>query len=140
MRFYTNPGSRYAPVREPYITSNGGLALRETGVRDVQAYIESYRPQTDMAAIIARFNLGDISALHHRDVEPMMSDFVGMPHTIVDFLNLQHDLKRQFDGLPVDVRGRFDHSFDKFFASFGTEDFFSAFTPAEAPTTGGETD
>lgn len=94
---------------------NGEVDLVPFGKEDLYAQIQSHRDSCDIHVLIARYNNGDVEALQR--VQGQYGDFTVMPKTYAELLQSIIDGKRMFDGLPVDTRARFDHSFEQFMMS-----------------------
>lgn len=126
-RFYANPGSRVKIIYEPFFDDNGARVLRPVGKEDLNAYIQSFKEQTDINVIIKRFELGDVSALNARSCT--YGDFTNAPKTLADFLNAQITADRLFSELPVDVRNKFDNDVNKFFLGYGSPEWIETISP-----------
>lgn len=124
---FSNPGSKFRMIQEPFITSDGARALRVVGKEDMNAYIQSFKEQTDINLIIERFKLGDVAVLHSQ--KGMFGNFSGCPQTLSDFLNAQIQAKLLFDRLPADVRLVFDNNVDKFFVGYGSQEWLDKVSP-----------
>lgn len=126
----TCPGDRYYPTYIAKYDENGTLYLEETGKEDIYAEIQSHADSCDIKTILARYELGDESALSK--IQGAYGDFVGMPRTYAEMLNRVNEAEDFFMSLPVDTREKFNHNFAEFMTSMDKPDFFSRLQPAVA--------
>jgi len=120
-RFYSDPGSPIKVKYSPKIDKNGNIELFETGKENLQEYIDSFAEETSIITIIKQCAMGDTSALSK--AQGMYGDFTDMPKTYRDVLQSVIDGENYFDSLPVEVKEKFDNSFQKWFATIGSEDW-----------------
>lgn len=97
----------YAPV----IGDDGVLSLEPIGKTDIRAMIDSYRESCDLNIILARYANGDASALSA--TQGSYFDAVGLPKTYAEMLNTVMSAENEFMKLPLNIRERFDNSFQK---------------------------
>lgn len=121
-KIVSNPGSRYKPVYAPKVKKDGTIEVVPAGVEDFDAYINSFKEQTDIAFIIAKLNQGDTSVLQKH--VGLYGDFTHMPSTFAEVLQLQIDAQRAFDSLSPDVKRKFDNDVNKFIAGAGSKEWF----------------
>ncbi len=135
-RVFARPGSRVKPVYSPVYDSNGVLDLEQTGQENLYDYIQSHKDSVDIHKILARFESGDVSAL--AKVQGMYGDFTDVPKTYAEALNAVISAETTFNGLPVETRAKFNHSFSQFLAQAGSSQWLAAMgIKAEAiPKTG----
>lgn len=127
MRFFdgsivSDPGSPIQPVYAPHVLDNGEIELVQTGVKNTDEEIQSYKDSTDIRMILARCEAGDYSGLNVKN--PLYGDFTEMPKSYAELLQLQIDSRNLFDSLPADVRFEFDNDPNKFFAASGTKEWY----------------
>ena len=118
----SDPGSPVEVVYAPKVLDNGEIELIETGLRNTDEEIQSYKDSTDIRLILARCEAGDYSGLNVKT--PLYGDFTEMPKTYAEVLQLQIDSNNLFDSLPADVRYQFDNDPNKFFAASGTKEWY----------------
>lgn len=118
---FTNPGSPIHQLYAPKVDNDGNITLVEAGVENTDDYINSFAEETDINILISRMQNGDMSMLNSPGV---YGDFTKMPKTYAEVLQLQIDSKRLYDSLPADIKQKFDHDSNKFFAQAGTEDWY----------------
>lgn len=122
--FSSNPGSPIHQLYAPHVCDDGSIELVPAGAENTDEIIQSYAESTDIRALIARVNSGDLEALNvHKG---MFGDFTQMPKTYAELLQNQMDAKRAFDRLPVDVKKKFDNDVNKFLSSAGTQEWSDA--------------
>ena len=119
---FTNPGCRYRDVYTPDISKDGIIELVVTGKEDLVEYYNSFRDSSDPEILIQRFMNGDPTALSGGN--PMFLDLLGAPKTLAEAYALNTRAERAFDGLPNEVRERFDFSFGKFLENVGSKEWF----------------
>lgn len=108
-------GSREKQLYSPIYDDRGVLHLRETGKHDLYAEIQSHRDSVDIHVLLARYRNGDTEALQR--IQGAYGDFTQMPTTFAEALNTLIAAEQYFQSLPVDVRSRFGHDFNRFIAS-----------------------
>lgn len=120
--FCSNPGSPERIVYSAKINASGVIEVVETGKQDYQAYIESFRPTTDMAYILKELSLGNLQILNQR--EPQYGDFTQLPKSLAEAMQLQIDAERQFYELPLDVRNKFNNNYREWCLTAGTDPWY----------------
>lgn len=130
--------TEYAPV----IGDDGVLSLESIGNVDIRAMIDSYRESCDLNVILARYANGDVSALSAS--QGSYFDAVNMPKTYAEMLNTVMTAENEFLKLPLNVRERFDNSFQKWLSLMDNPVEFNrlmGFEPENSvPPEGGEAD
>lgn len=132
--FYSNPGSPIKVVYSPKINDDGTFDLVETGKENVQEFIDSFAEETCMAYIIKKCEMGDTSVLSR--TQGTYGDFTEIPKTYRDLLQTVIDGRSYFESLPLDVREKFGHSFEQWFAQIGSKEWFEvmeSMNPVEGP-------
>lgn len=120
-RIAANPGS---PVKVLYggrYDANGRVVLEEKGKENLYDYIQSFRDSVDLNVILARFSNGDMDALSK--AQGFYADVTDFPKTMADALNRINECEEMFKSLPLDVRQKFDCSFEQFLSQSGSEDW-----------------
>lgn len=124
-RYITPSGS---PIRTTYqlkiSTKTGVLELFEKGKEDFNAYIQSFADSCDLTNIIRRINAGELDLLNY--APGTYGDFLNVPESLQDAMNIRLDAKHTWDKLPKDQKAKFA-DFDDFCATAGTEDWFKKF-------------
>lgn len=116
-------GSRVKQLYAPVYDDRGVLHLREAGKHDLYGEIQSHRDSVDIHVLLTRYRNGDESALSR--IQGAYGDFTQMPTTFAEALNTFLAARSYFDGLPVDVRSKFGHDFNRFISAFDSPTFAS---------------
>lgn len=106
---------------------NGVLVLDKTGETNIYNEIQSHADSVDINTIIRRYESGEVDVLSR--AQGLFMDVTQAPKTYAEMLNLLRCAEEVFDGLPADVRAKFDNSFEQFFAQNGMEQILS--TPVD---------
>lgn len=121
--FVSDPGDRIHKIYAPRVNPDGTIDLVEAGQEDLQALYDSYRDQCDMAFIVNRLMMGDLSVLSQK--EPFYADLTQFPKTYAEALQLVIDAEANFLKLPLDVRQQFDNDYRQWFAQAGSETWYN---------------
>lgn len=117
----SSSGDLFKPVLSGKLMADGTIKLSEVDRIDIKAEINSHASTCDMAYILSRLKVGDISVINQR--EGAYGDFTVFPKTYAEMLQLVQAGEDAFDSLPVDVRSQFDNNINKWFASIGSDDW-----------------
>lgn len=120
-RVEANAGS---PVRTVYggrYDANGRVVLEEKGTEDLYGYIQSFKDSVDINVILARFSNGDSEALSR--AQGFYADVTDFPTNMADALNRINECEEMFKSLPLEVRQKFDCSFEQFLSQSGSDDW-----------------
>lgn len=123
-RVYCNAGSRIKILYGPIFDKNGVMDLVETGKANLYDEIQSHADSVDIHVLLKRYAETGDPALFSR-VQGAYGDFTQMPTTFAGALNTLIAAEQYFNGLPVDVRAQFGHSFQQFIAAMDKSDFAS---------------
>lgn len=123
-RVHSNPGSRIKKKYGAIYDEKGRLELEEKGTENLYDYIQSFAESCDIHVILKRYSNGEVDVLSK--VQGMYGDFTQFPATYAEMLNRVIEGENFFKELPVDVRGKFGHSYSEFLASIGSPEFFDA--------------
>lgn len=123
-QFLTPAGDRFRPVYTPEISADGQIELVQTGVEDVQQYIDSFKDSCDISVMVQRFLAGDESAL--RNGNPVFMDLLGAPKTLAEAYALNFRAESAFNNLPADVRAKFNNNFFTFLSGAGSKEWFDS--------------
>lgn len=113
-----------SPVRVLYggrYDANGRVVLEEKGKENLYDYIQSFRDSVDLNVILARFANGETDALSK--VQGFYADVTDFPKTMADALNRINECEEMFKSLPLEVRQKFDCSFEQFLSQSGSDDW-----------------
>lgn len=114
-RVSANPGNRVKILYSPKFDQFGHMELVESGKEDLYGFIQSHKESVDIHVILARFANGDTTALAKR--QAFYADLTDFPTTYADVVNTMHGAEDYFTHLPVEVRAKFGHDFNRFLAS-----------------------
>lgn len=114
-RVFIEPGDPEKVLYSPSFDSNGHMELKEVGKESLYQFIQSHKESCDINVILARFSAGDTTALAKRQM--FYADLTEFPTTYADVVNTMHGAEDYFTHLPVEVRAKFGHDFNKFLAS-----------------------
>lgn len=113
-----------SPVRIVYggrYDANGRVVLEEKGKEDLYAYIQSFKDSVDINVILARFSNGDTEALSR--AQGFYADVTDFPSNMAEALNRINECEEMFKSLPLDVRQKFDCSFEQFLSQSGSAEW-----------------
>lgn len=114
-RIHIEPGDPDKILYSPSFDSAGHMELKEVGKESLYDYIQSHKDSCDINVILARFAAGDTTALAKRQM--FYADLTDFPTTYADVVNTMHGAEDYFTHLPVEVRAKFGHDFNRFLAS-----------------------
>lgn len=97
------------------LREDGEIELIPSGKEDLYASIQSHKDSCDIHVLLARYRNGDVDALSR--VQGAYGDFTEMPGTYAELLNALIAGENYFNSLPVEVKEKFGHSFEKFMVS-----------------------
>lgn len=129
-RFFTFPGSPIHKTYGGHYDEKGRVVLEETGQENIYDYIQSFADSCDIHVLMKRFQGGYPTALSAR--QGFFGDVLDFPKTYAEALNHMHEMEERFMELPVEIRAKFNHSFQEFLACSGEPDFMEKLgvTPA----------
>lgn len=114
-RVYQKPGSSVHVLYSSKVDEDGNIQLVESGVEDIYDSIQSHKDSCDIHVLLKRFANGEVDVLSR--VQGSYGDFTSFPSTYAELLNSMIAGQSYFESLPVEVRAKFDHSFERFMAS-----------------------
>lgn len=117
----SSSGDLFKPVLSGKLMADGTIKLSEVDRIDIKAEINSHASTCDMAYILSRLNVGDVSVLNNK--EGAYGDFTVFPKTYAEMLQLVQSGEAAFESLPLDVRSKFDNNINKWFSQIGTDDW-----------------
>lgn len=104
-------GDGTVPKYEEFF-ENGEYVLKESGRDNLFEFVQASKDETQIYNIIARYQRGDVNALHQRVGQYM--DVVGMPTNLLEAQRVMHDVQRKFDNLAPDIKSKFDNDVNVF--------------------------
>lgn len=123
-RYNSNLGSRVKQLYQAEYDKDGTLNLVESGKENLYDYIQSHKDSVDIHVLLQRYKNGDVTAL--TCAQGAFGDFTEMPKSYAELLNNLIKGESYFNELPVEVRAKFDHSFQKWLVSAGSDDWMQA--------------
>ena len=130
-RILANVGSPVKVLYSGKYDANGRVVLEKKGQENLYDYIQSFRDSVDLNVILARFTNGDVEALNK--AQGFYADVTDFPKNMADALNRINQAEEMFKSLPLEVRQRFDCSFEQFLSQSGTEDWLQKMGMTSAP-------
>lgn len=120
---------------------DGKKRLVITGKENVKDFIESSKAETLISNIMKRFEQGDVSVLSRK--QGFYGDVTSMPSNLAEAQNILITLENQFNSLPVEVRKKFDNSFDNYVktvSNVGSIDEFNSLFNISPAVSGSESE
>ena len=114
-RFLSNPGSPVKILYGPEFDEKGRMNLVEKGRENLYDFIQSFKESVDIHVLLKRFSNGETDVLSQ--IQGFYGDFSEFPRTYADLLNTVNEGEAFFNGLPVEVRSKFGHSFPVFMSA-----------------------
>lgn len=114
-RFLSNPGTSVKILYGPEFDEKGRMNLVEKGRENLYDFIQSFKESVDIHVLLKRFSNGETDVLSK--VQGFYGDFSEFPRTYADLLNTVNEGEAFFNGLPVEVRSKFGHSFPVFMSA-----------------------
>lgn len=114
-RFLSNPGSPVKILYGPEFDDKGRMNLVEKGRENLYDFIQSFKESVDIHVLLKRFSNGETDVLSQ--IQGFYGDFSEFPRTYADLLNTVNEGEAFFNGLPVEVRSKFGHSFPVFMSA-----------------------
>lgn len=121
-RIPNNAGSETEPQYAERYDERGNSYLEKVGEVNTYEKIQSYKDECDVMSILSRYAAGDESALA---APGWYIDTSRMPESYTEYLNMMNRQKEKFNTLPLDIRQRFNNSFDQWMATAGEESWFN---------------
>lgn len=113
-----------SPVRTVYggrYDANGRVVLEIKGQENLYDFIQSFKDSVDINVILARFTNGDPEALSR--AQGFYADVTSFPSNMADALNRINECEEMFKSLPLEVRQKFDCSFEQFLSQSGSAEW-----------------
>lgn len=132
-RQYCAAGSRVRQHYQSRLDAKGNLVLIPDGeVNDYDA-IQSHADSVDIHKILDRFAAGDVDVLSR--MQGFYADFADVPSTYQEVLNAVIVGEETFNSLPVEIKDKFGHSFQRWMMAMGQPDFYEAMGLSHADLT-----
>lgn len=122
-RVPSHPGSKYETKYVERLDQNGNRVLKVDPTEpEVNVYekIQSYADTQEIHQLIARYKMGDLSAVKERGV---YMDSTQMPSNFHEAYNLVQEQKKRFMELPLEVRNQFGNDFELWASQAGNAEW-----------------
>lgn len=120
IRFYSEPGSRYAEKHAIRIDDNGHKSLAKTGeMIDIYEKIQSHVDECDIEKILARTDAEGFEILNKR--EASTGDVTLAPKSLMEAQQRLNDMEQEFNHLPLETRKAFNFNFNEYIAEAGKD-------------------
>lgn len=110
------PGNIMEPQYRERYDENGNAYLEQVGEVNTYEKIQSFRDEVDTMSILARYAAGDTTVMANPG---WYIDTSKMPTSYIEWRNLMNDQKDKFENLPLEIKNRFNNSFDIWAATAG---------------------
>lgn len=113
------PGNRIEPQYTERYDKKGHPYLEHTGDVNTYEQIQSYKDDCDINSILQRYAAGDESIVH----PGYYIDTTNLPKSYHEYFNLMKEQKEKFAHLPIDIKQKFNNSFEEWASTSGTEEW-----------------
>lgn len=122
-RVYAHAGDPFHIEYEARYDIDGALILKEVGKTDIYLEIQSHKQSCDINYLIAKYKAGDVNALSR--VQGYYTDISDIPdiHTVYNTIKTA---EQDFEKLPVEIKEKFENSFERYLFSVGSEEWLAA--------------
>lgn len=121
-KYVSECGSPTLDLYEYHYDKSGVRELVKTDRKEnVYDRIQADYDSTDINKLMARFALGDSSALDQK--QGMYIDATKLPSSYAEMFDRVEECKRFFESLPVDLKQEFGNSYEQYFSTFGSDEF-----------------
>jgi len=103
------------------VLPTGEIVLTPSGAESMSEKINAEKQFTDINYIMSRLTMGDTSVLN--DAQAMYGDFTVMPKSMAEALQLVIDGERKFYMLPLEIRQKFNNSYNAWLMASGTKEW-----------------
>lgn len=119
-RKYSCAGNKTEPHYVERYTETGHPYLVKDGETDIVAIIQSHKEECDINLMLQRYAAGDTSVMRN---DARYIDTSELPTTIHGFFNMMAAQREKFDALPIDIKQKFDNSFEVWTSMAGTSEW-----------------
>lgn len=120
-KFITSPGMDTKILYSSKILPTGEIVLTPCGKESMSERINAEKQFTDINYIMNRLRMGDTSVL--KDGQAMYGDFTIAPKSLAESLQLIIDGERKFYQLPLEIRQKFNNSYNAWLMAAGTKEW-----------------
>lgn len=117
------PGNIMEPQYKERYDENGKPYLEQVGEINTYEKIQSYRDEVDPMSILARYAAGDTTVMANPG---WYIDTSKLPANYIEWRNMMNEQKEKFETLPLEIRNKFNNSFDQWAATAGEESWMNA--------------
>lgn len=122
-RFCSPSGSAVKTIYSPMVRDDGVIELVPSGKKNTDEEIQSYAASCSLENILARYRAGDTSVLNVNI--PQYLDLTEFPKTYAEVLQLGIDAEVRFNGLPIEIKRKYDNNWRVWLAQTGSEQWFA---------------
>lgn len=120
-KFVSDVGSPLLDQYQYEVNKKGIKQLVKTDKqKDVYSAIQADYDSTDINKLMAKFALGDASAINVR--EGFYADVTNMPTNMAEVFNMAENCKQYFEGFPAELKQMFNNSYTEFFSEFNNNE------------------
>lgn len=123
----TPSGDEFLEVFQEEFDKSGKKELVMIGKTNIYDKIQEGKENTEIAHILERIALGDLSVL--RSQEPQYIDATTLPKTLMEANNIVLKARQEFEKMPKEVREKFDYSADEYVNTMGTKEWLDKMAP-----------
>lgn len=120
-KFITNAGEDKKILYSSKVLPTGEIVLTPCGAESMSERINAEKQYTDINYIMNRLQMGDTSVLDDR--QAMYGDYTTVPKSLAESLQLIIDGERKFYQLPLEVRQKFNNSYNAWLMAAGTKEW-----------------
>ncbi|QCS36245.1 minor capsid protein [Capybara microvirus Cap1_SP_175] len=115
-------GSHYINEYSVKYDENGHRTVYISGKTNIYEQIQAHAEECKIENILAKYQMtGDESILNQRTGQYW--DITDMPKNRMEMLNMIQESKEQFMKLPVEIRAKYNHSWEEYLADAGSENW-----------------
>lgn len=118
-RYYSESGEQEYWTWKIIYDKSGRELLVHDQKKSMYSEIQSHADSVDIHVLIDRYERGDFDALNSGNAQ--FADIVDMPKSLAELYQRTKDTENYFNGLPKDVREKYNFSASEFLASFDKE-------------------
>lgn len=123
----TPSGDEFLEVFQEEITKEGKKELVHVGNTNIYDKIQEGREDTEIANIMKRLALGDLSVL--RQQQPQYIDSTTLPKTLMEANNIVIKAKQEFEKMPKEVKEKFDNDCELYVNTMGSKEWLEKMAP-----------
>lgn len=114
------PGNIMEPQYKERYDEEGRPYLEQVGEINTYEKIQSYKDEVDPMSILARYAAGDTTVMANPG---WYIDTSKMPANYIEWRNMMNEQKEKFEALPLEIRNKFNNSFDQWAATAGEQEW-----------------